>query len=108
MGGPVPPVFRLMYTLFRQGLCAYWLFAASGIGARYLNAKTRFNEALTASSFGVYLVHLDIAVLYAAAFAKVGWLSAWVKIPLAFALSAVSSYAVVIAFSTLPRRARTS
>ncbi len=104
----------LGYSLCRYSLCGLSVAGVLLAAKRYSNRRTAFNAALSDNSFMAYLFHLDVVIVYLALFTRLRFGPPWFQLPVVFALSAASSYALAIAWTktrvalgkTLARRNR--
>ncbi|MBP8082446.1 MAG: acyltransferase family protein [Spirochaetes bacterium] len=66
--------------IFVYGLCRYAICILTLIGflftvKKYFNKVTSFNRIINRSSFGLYIVHLDVVAFFLFSFSQNGWLN---------------------------------
>lgn len=57
------PAGIIAYGVLRYAVCAAALGGITGVAGKYFNTETPFNWIMNRSSFGLYLVHLDIVAV---------------------------------------------
>jgi glucans biosynthesis protein C len=88
----------LVYSFSRFILCGLYLISILGTAKKYFNKETIFNHYLNIHSFGVYIIHLDVVILFTYLFSKLNILLPEIEILIMLALSITTCYLVVFIY----------
>lgn len=62
-----------LYGFCRYALCVFMLIGFLFTVIKYFNKGTSFNRILNRSSFGLYIIHLDVVAFFLLLFARYEW-----------------------------------
>ena len=94
-------VLCLMFSFLRYLLCTWYLLVFLRIGQKYFCRKTKFNIILTRNSFNVYIIHLNVTILFTLIFKGEAWLAPELKMILVFTFTAFSSYLITLFYDKI-------
>ena len=85
-------------SILRYAICTYYLLIFLKIGKQYFNKKNFFTGIFSKFSFGVYVIHLNITVLFSIIFLRFIKIIPEFKIILVFTSTVLSSYIIIILY----------
>ncbi|WP_028972978.1 acyltransferase family protein [Spirochaeta cellobiosiphila] len=94
----------LSISFMRYLICTYYLLIFLSIGKQFFDTKTFFSDILSRYSFGVYVIHLDMTILFSIIFIRMNQISPEIKIVFVFILTVITSYIIVISYNKIRRK----